>query len=65
MCLYFNRENLPSCYLVKIDYKLPNRLFTIWCDKIKIVKMDKKASILYDFIISQSRVWHLSGCKNM
>lgn len=51
VCLYFNRKKLCSCYLVKIDHKLPNRLFTIWCDKIKILEMDKNNLILYNLII--------------
>jgi len=51
MCLYFHRKKLPSCYLVKINHKLPNRLFTIWCDKITMLEMDKKNLIPYNFII--------------
>lgn len=50
MYLYFNRKTLLSCYLVKIDRKLPNRLFTIWCAKIKMVEMDKNNLILHNFI---------------
>lgn len=50
MCLRFNRKKLPSCYLVKIERKLPNRLFTIWCDKINMWEMDKNNLILYKFM---------------
>lgn len=49
MCLYFDRKKLPSCYLVKIEQKLPNRLFPIWCDKINMWEMDKNKLILYKF----------------